>query len=177
MNLLKCFGNAVVFLLAGIASSAWSADYTFNAGALVTGTPYTQIVNHVLPAEPAGTSFIDLFNFQIVGGGTAASSVAVNLNLAPFLNIVNLQMSLYSGQNALGSLLDGPMGSGVTLMANLEPNTDYSLKVSGLTAGSLGGSYSAAIAVVPEAQTWSMILTGLAMVGLVLHRNKHRHSA
>jgi hypothetical protein len=36
----------------------------------------------------------------------------------------------------------------------------------------LGGSYSTAIAVVPEAESWTMMLVGLGMVGMVLRRKK-----
>lgn len=173
---MKCFKwmiNAVFGAWALFVGSAWAIDNTFYAGVLTSAAPYTQIVNHVLPNEPVGTSFADYFNFQIAGGGSA-SSVAVNLNLQPFLNIDNLLLELYSGQNAFGNLLDGPVGSGVTLTANLLTNTDYSLKVTGLTTGSLGGSYTTAIAVVPEAERWSMMLIGLVMVGFVLRRKKMR---
>lgn len=168
---LKLVRNALICLGAGLAGNAWATDQTFSAGVLTPAAPYTQIVNHVLPSEAVGTSFTDFFNFQISDGGNA-SSVAVNLNLQPFLNIDNLLLGLYSGQNASGSLLDGPVGSGVTLTASLLTNTDYSLKVSGLTSGSLGGSYSTAIAVVPEAESWTMMLVGLGMVGMVLRRKK-----
>jgi len=170
MNGLKMLARTVIALLAAVAANtAWATDYTFNLGAWNPSTPYTQIVNHTLPGEPVGTAFVDFFNFQVAGGGSA-SSVAVNLNLDPFLNIANLQLGLYAGQNGLGSLLDGPVGSGVTLTANLLTNTDYSLRVTGVTSGSLGGSYSTAIAVVPEAQTWVMMLLGLGLVGLAWQR-------
>ena len=170
MNGLKMLARTVIALLAAVAANAaWATDYTFNLGVWNPSTPYTQIVNHTLPGESVGTAFVDFFNFQVAGGGNA-SSVAVNLNLDPFLNIANLQLGLYSGQNALGSLLDGPVGSGVTLTANLLTNTDYSLRVTGVTSGSLGGSYSTAIAVVPEAQTWVMMLLGLGLVGSAWQR-------
>ncbi len=169
INVFRWVRNSALCLWAGLAGNAWATDQVFNAGVLTTVAPYTQIVNHVLPSEAIGTAFVDFFNFQISDGGNA-SSVAVNLNLQPFLNIDNLELSLYAGQNAFGSLLDGPVGSGVTLTASLLTNTDYSLKVSGLTSGSLGGSYSTAIAVVPEAESWTMTLIGLGMVGIVLQR-------
>lgn len=168
--------NAVLCLWAGLAGNAWATDQVFDAGVLTSLAPYTQIVNHVLPNEALGTAFVDFVNFKIADGANT-SSVAVNLNLQPFLNIDNLLLSLYSGQNATGSLLEGPVGSGVTLVSSLLTNTDYSLQITGLTSGSLGGSYSTAIAVVPEADAWAMMLIGLGMVGFVLRRNARALSA
>lgn len=169
---LKLFRNTVLCLWAGTAGNAWANNQIFNVGVLTTAVPYTQLVDHPLALEVAGTAFVDFFNFQIADGGSA-SSVAVNLNLKPFLNIDNLQLGLYTGQNALGSLLDGPVGSGVTLTASLLTHTNYSLKISGTATGSAGGSYSTAIAVVPEAESWTMMLVGLGLLGLVL-RHKTR---
>ncbi|MBI5750765.1 MAG: PEP-CTERM sorting domain-containing protein [Hydrogenophilales bacterium] len=154
----------------GASAGAWATDYTFNVGTLVSGTPYTQVVNHVLPAEPVGTTFMDIFNFQI-GSVTGASSIAVNLNLVPFLNIDNLQLGLYSEQNALWS---GLVGSGVTLSSYLLTNTNYYLKITGTTSGTLGGAYTTAISAVPEAESWAMMLAGLGLVGFALRRNNRR---
>lgn len=172
MNCLKNLARALFVLLTAMAAnSAWATDYTYNLGAWNPSMPYTQLVQHTLPGEPVGTAFTDFFNFQIASG-TGASGVAVNLYLDPFLNIDFLQLGLYSGQNGLGSLLDGPVGSGVTLTANLLTNTDYSLKITGITSGSSGGAYSTAIAAVPEADTWAMMLVGLGMLGVVLLRKR-----
>lgn len=153
----------------GFVGAAQATDYTTNVGVIAPNTPYTQVMNHLAPVEPMGTSFMDLFNFQV--GGSGFSSVAVNLALSPYLNISNLQLGLYSGQNALGGLLVGPVGSGVTLSQMLMTNTDYSLKVTGVTSGTLGGSYTLAIAAVPEAQNWLMMLSGLSMLGLIAWRS------
>jgi hypothetical protein len=153
----------------GFAASAGATDYTTNMGTIAPNTPYTQIVNHLAPAEPMGTSFMDLFNFQV--GGSGFSSVAVNLDLSPYLDIPDLALALYSGQNAVGSLLAGPVASGVTLSYMLMTNTDYSLKVTGQTAGSLGGSYTLGVAAaVPEANSWLTMLAGLALVGFAASR-------
>jgi len=177
MTVLRMMAKAAIALLAALAgNSVWASDYTFNLGAWNPATPYTQLVNHVLPDEPLGTAFTDFFNFQVADSGSA-SSVAVNLNLDPFLNIDFLQLGLYSGQNGSGSLLNGPVGSGVTLTANLLTNTDYSLKISGVTSGSLGGAYSTAIAAVPEADTWAMMMVGLGMVGVALQRKRKLFAA
>lgn len=159
------FGAAAI----SVAGVAGATDYTTNVGMIAANTPYTQIVNHLAPAEPLGTSFMDMFNFQV--GGSGFSSVAVNLDLSPYLGIPDLALALYSGQNAVGSLLAGPVGSGVTLSYMLMTNTDYSLKVTGQTAGTLGGSYTLGIAAaVPEADSWVMMLAGLAVVGFAVGR-------
>lgn len=152
----------------GLAGLAGATDYTTNVGTIAANTPYTQIVNHLAPAELMGTSFMDMFNFQV--GGSGFSSVAVSLDLNPYLDIPNLALALYSGQNAVGSLLAGPVASGVTLSYMLMTNTDYSLKVTGQTAGALGGSYTLGIAAVPEADSWMMMLAGLAVTGFVARR-------
>jgi hypothetical protein len=155
----------------GFAASAQATDYTYSVGTIAAATPYTQLVNHLVSdGEPVGTSFMDLFNFQVAG--TGVSSVAVNLDLSPFLSIPDLQLGLYSGQNALGSLLAGPVSSGVTLTQMLMTNTDYSLKVNGTTAGLAGGSYTLGIAAqVPEADNWLTMLAGIAIVGLMARRS------
>lgn len=159
-------GLAAVAMI--FTASAGATNYTTNVGTVAPATPYTQTINHLAPAEPVGTSFIDVFNFQV--GGAGFSSVAINLDLSPYLTIPNLALSLYAGQDALGSLLAGPVSAGVTLSYMLMTNTDYSLKVTGQTAGTLGGSYSLAIAAVPEADALPMLVAGLALVGLMARR-------
>ena len=176
MKLSGLWQKMAVLMLAvsgvGASGGAWATDYTFNAGTLVSGSPYIQVVNHLAPAEPVGTTFMDFFNFQI-GSGSGTSSVAVNLNLVPFLNIANLQLGLYTGQNALWA---GPVGGGVTLSSNLLTNTNYFLKITGTTSGTLGGAYTTAISAVPEAESWVMMLAGLGLVGFVLRRNNRRQA-
>lgn len=171
MKQSKRWKKWVVSLLAvsamGASVCAQAADYVFEAGTLDTDTPYTQLVTHLAPIEPVGTFFMDIFNFQI-SDGTGTSSVAVNLALEPFFDITGLQLSLYSGEGALWS---GPVGDSVTLSSNLMTNTDYYLKITGTTSGALGGAYSTAIAVlVPEADSWAMMLAGLGLVGFALRR-------
>lgn len=171
-----------VLVISGAVASggAGAVDNTFEVGTIYSGTPFTDLVEHTTATEPVGTFFTDSFNFQI-GDGVAASSVVVDLELAPYLNIDGLHIWLFSGTDAaLGELLSDPVGADTTLTVSLMTNTDYTLIVSGTTSGILGGAYSTAIAVdgmasaVPEAESWVMMVAGLGMVGFALRRSSRR---
>lgn len=163
---------AMASLLA-MSSPAFALDVTTNVGLLQSyaNSTYIGIISHVAPAEPTGTAFTDYFNFST--SGTGGSSVATQLVLGNFLDINNLQVSLFNGTApVVGTLVAGPVGSGVTLNAVLTANAPYTLQVTGTTSGLVGGSYSAAISAVPEADTYAMMLAGLGLIGYSMKRRK-----
>lgn len=160
-----------------MSSPAFSLDVTTNVGLLqnYANDTYIGIINHLAPGEPSGTTFTDYFNFSTSGVG--GSSVATQLVLGNFLDISNLQVSLFNGTApVVGTLVAGPVGSGVTLNAVLTANAPYTLQVTGTTSGLFGGSYSAAISAVPEADSYAMMLAGLGLIGYTIARRK-QHSA
>lgn len=168
------FGRLAFATMAALSVPAYAMDITTNVGVLQTYTnsTYVGIINHLAPAEPVGTFFTDHFNFSTTG--STGSSVATELVLGTFLDITNLQVRLFNGTGPalLGTLVAGPVGSGVTLYASLVPNSAYSLQITGTTSGAFGGSYSLAISAIPEADSVAMILAGLGLVGYVVRRNR-----
>lgn len=166
----KSLGAAV---LLAASSPLYALDITTNVGLLesYTNSTFITIINHLTPVEPVGTMFTDHFNFSTSGAG--GSSVATELVLGNFLDITNLQVTLFNGTApVVGTLVAGPVGSGVTLTAVLTANAPYTLQVTGTTAGQFGGSYSAAISAVPEAQTSVLMLAGLGLLGWTIARRK-----
>lgn len=170
----KLFVKTVLVASLVLGSGASHAiDVVTNVGSLQTyaNDTYIGFVNHIAPSEPTGTVFSDYFNFST--NGTGGSSVATTLTLSNVLDITGLSVSLYNGTGSanVGSLVAGPVGSGITINAVLTASAPYTLKISGTTSGSIGGSYSTAISAVPEAKTYAMMLAGLAFVGFMARRN------
>lgn len=171
-SLAKAFAAGLVCLA---SHAVHATDNVISVGLLenYTNATYIGLINHTTPGESSGTFFTDYFNFSTSGSG--GSSVATTLTLGDFLDIDNLTVTLYdgTGSSMLGSIVAGPVASGITLNAVLTPNQPYALVVSGTTSGSFGGSYSAAISAVPEASTYAMLLAGLGLVGFSAGRRKH----
>ncbi|MGO9443584.1 MAG: FxDxF family PEP-CTERM protein [Thiobacillaceae bacterium] len=174
MNAVKCLFSrvAVTAFLALGSGVAGATNVVTDVGALESyaNDTYIGLISHVPPSDPRGTAFTDYFNFYT--SSSNASSVATTLTLSNILEINGLAVSLYNGtgSGSVGSLVAGPVGSGVTISASLTADAPYTLEVSGTTAGPSGGSYSTAISAVPETNTWTLMLAGLGLVGLRMRR-------
>lgn len=107
-------------------------------------------------------SFDNSYTFDIAEA-SGFSAAALNLDFTTFANIADFNMSLWQGSTNLGS---GTIFS----YSNLASGS-YALNLTGNT-GTAGGFYAgvAMLAPVPEASTWLMMLAGISLVGLALHR-------
>lgn len=155
----------VVTLGVGLSGHAMAASYSVGT---VGATPY---VNFASIAGPS-VSFADTYSFDIPLGFHATALSLQNHPLAfhtPFslsvLDIGGLSMDIYDSSNAL-------VAGSVTSYSGVLATGSYSANVFGLTSGVSGGAYSFAIAAVPEAETWAMMLAGLGMVGVVMFRRR-----
>lgn len=107
-------------------------------------------------------SFINSYTFDITDT-SGFGAAALNLDFTTFASIAGFNMSLWQGSTNLanGTIFNYPnLGSG-----------SYALNITGNT-GASGGFYAgvAMLAPVPEASTWLMMLAGISLVGLALHR-------
>ena len=118
----------------------------------------------------SGSIFSDTYNFQLTNPGSV-TGLAVSLNIGSFFNISNFTAELYSGSTLLGSIV----GATPTTFSNLAAG-NYALNVFGNPTGSLGGTYSGALAAVtapvPEPETYAMMIAGLVAVGFLAGRRK-----
>lgn len=143
-------------------------------------------------AADTTNTFSDRFLFNLTGNysssGTVTSTflstspvqdlVITNYSLVKYDPVTNAVLSTINGTNALGS------GAGT--------NDYWSFNTAGLTAGSYyiaidgvvqgagGGTYASdlnlAIAPVPEAETYAMMVAGLGLLGFVARRKKSKQA-
>ncbi len=107
-------------------------------------------------------SFSNSYTFDITDT-SAFGAAALNLDFTTFASIADFNMSLWQGST---NLANGTIFSYSSL-----PSGSYALNLTG-NAGASGGFYAgvAMLAPVPEASTWLMMLAGISLVGLALHR-------
>jgi hypothetical protein len=162
-------------LLAAVAAVANAADVnramTINFTSPEDAVGFSDSFKKAL----AGKTFLDSFGFTIgtssmLGGALTSKAIGnVDLDISSF--------NLYSGSTLVASGMQESTGSfdSWSLTAyNLMPGT-YSLQVGG-KIGAGGGAFggSAAIAPVPEPETWSMLIGSLAVLGIVGWRRRPR---
>ncbi len=161
------------------------ADSIFSIPSPISVIPYTNVVTvaagsvFTLPNFGATQfNFTDTYNFSVVANQTlAATTVTVNLDLGNLaFHISNLKLDLFT---LGGTWLDGDIVSNandlsVSINSVLAPG-DYQFKVRGFADGTLTnqGIYTFAVAAVPEADTWAMLLAGLGLVGYTARRRTH----
>jgi hypothetical protein len=114
----------------------------------------------------ASGSFLDTFNFTIdaahqmfTGSAVAFSPTGVD---ATQTHVTDLQFQLF---DSTGSLLF----TGVNLQSALTPG-DFSLKVSGIADGPVGGGFELSVAANPEPAEWMLLLAGLMVAGFIARR-------
>jgi hypothetical protein len=136
-------------------------------------------------ASTAGTTFSDIFTFNIGTPFDVASSVTSSyLNTPLTKDLLITGFSLYRYDPAtmavLGTAIAGinetgfgshPTDSWSLSTYNLT-NGSYALKVDGRVLGAGGGAFGGDLVVsaVPEPQSWAMLLAGLGMVGMAARR-------
>ncbi|MBI3043020.1 MAG: FxDxF family PEP-CTERM protein [Betaproteobacteria bacterium] len=173
MNLIKNLLVAVA--AAGFVGSAHATDKTFDLGTLsptvAERTDFYSASGVSLPY-----SFMDVFNFTVDANYRTLTGSAVKYTPSGFdarlTNISDLKFELFSGSDALGTLLGTDWsldGSRIDLKAHLDPG-DFSARISGTADGELGGGFYFSVAAVPEPAEWMLLLSGLVIVGFMARR-------
>lgn len=120
-------------------------------------------------------SFSDIFNFSIGAEhqGFAGSAVGLAPDGTPTIGSVNnLTLTVFAGSDATGPVqgtVTSANGSLIDLSGALAEGA-YSLRVSGIANGALGGGYALSVSAAPEPAAWAMLLAGLVLVGFVARR-------
>ncbi len=160
---------AAALVLGALAGTSHAAN--FLVGELPTAPA---VYSNTVTLAPG--AFLDTYTFLFPAAGASASSSAVAVNLQSFLNISNLQVSLFDAGNNL--LAQGGVGvSSVLFDVPLVGGNAYWYMVTGTATGSLGGAYSfiTSAAPVPEPETYAMMLAGLGVVGFLALRRRNTH--
>jgi len=138
-----------------------------------------QSVEFNIPIKDFAGGFTDVFTFEFFPtvpccSDAAATSVHVQLSGTPDISfngvLLNGVAGTFSNSGLVSSFLVGPVA--------FDPanNPAYVLSVSGVAAagGTYGGSLN--VAVVPEPETYLMMLAGLTAVGFVAARRRRRRN-
>lgn len=129
---------------------------------------------------PDGGPFQDFLRFQLGADASGIQATQVSIQLGSFLNIAGLTGRLFADFYTQGNFPAppptqlGPTVSGNNVAFNIGPLAPgkYTFVYEGNATGSSGGSYLAAVAAVPEAHEWAMMLSGLGMVAFVVSRRR-----
>lgn len=166
----------------GMSSGAYAAvnnlalTDTFNLGSFGAPTTYADgfsvasagTINHSL-------TFTILTNLY---AGSGVSDIPLSLTIGQtttaITNINNLSAQIFDSSNTLyASFVSGGDADHLTLPANSYfAAGNYTLKIGGTATGSAGGMYTVAAVttLVPEPETWGMMLIGVGLVGMRLRQ-------
>jgi len=175
---------AALAMLLGLSVAGSAQAVTYNIGVL-GAVPYINTATVV-----AGTNFTlsntgstqynfdDRYNFSIVGSpSVAGTAVTVNLDLGSSgYSISNLRMDLFDAGNLWqdGDMVTDAADASVSVLTPLAAG-NYYFKIRGTADGmsTSSGIYTfTTAAVVPEADTYAMLLAGLGLVGYTVSRRK-----
>jgi hypothetical protein len=158
MNLLKKLALALA------ASAAWmgSAQATTDLGIL------SPSVQQETEFYAAGSTFADIYSFTVGAEYQTVYASAVGTS-AEQTSTSNLMLTVYSTDGSVIGQASSSNGSMIDLSGALLSGA-YSLTVSGIADGSLGGGYQLSVAAVPEPAEWAMLLAGLAVLGFIAKR-------
>jgi hypothetical protein len=166
MKLSKLFASV---LLAAAAASGSAADLNRTT---VIDLSSESTFGGSFAAGNAGKTFLDIFNFAIDGTSNVGSSLTSKLSGGHDLDITSF--GLYSGNNLI--MAGRQESTGATESWSLDAIApvagNYSLRIGGTVLGNLkvafvGDGY---VTAVPEPETWTMLLGGLALVGFAARR-------
>jgi hypothetical protein len=158
MNYAKFFTGA---LLAVAAVSAGAADLNRTT---IIDLSQDNTFGHSFTGGNAGKSFLDIFIFTIDGTSNVGSSLTSKLSGGHNLDITSF--GLYSGTNLIMATESWSLDALAPAPGN------YSLQVGGKVIGNLGVAFTGDgyVTAVPEPETWTMLLGGLALVGFLARR-------
>lgn len=164
MNLLKHL--LVLVSAAAMMGPAQVRANTYNMGTLLP-TIQEQSSLFVL-----GGSFVDVYNFTIGAENQTLVTSAVSYSPTGTGIVSDLTLTLYGGADGTGSVLGSVSSSNGSYIdySNVLAAGNFSVKVSGLADGLLGGGYNFSISAVPEPSEWMMLLAGLVVVGFMARR-------
>jgi MYXO-CTERM domain-containing protein len=122
---------------------------------------------------PSGSSFADIFNFSIAADqhtflGSAGSFTPEGTS-AEATHVSNLTLSVFDASGSEVGSVTSSNGTTINLSGVLTEGT-YSLKISGVADGSLGGGYQFSVSAAPEPAGWAMLLAGLVVVTFMARR-------
>lgn len=158
MDLLKKLAVVVV-----VASAGWMGFV--QATTLGTLSPTVQQETQFYAA---GTTFADIYNFTVGAEYQTVFASAVETS-AEQTSVSNLTLTFYSADGSVIGEASSSNGSAIDLSGAFLSGA-YSVGVSGMADGSLGGGYQFSIAAVPEPAEWMMLLAGLAVLGFIAKR-------
>ena len=154
----------------GVMGSAQAQAQTTDLGTL--SPTVTQETNYY----QSGSSFADIYNFTV---GTEYQTVLASTasytpegTSADATHVSNLTFTLYDSSGSELGTLSSSTGNTIDYSSFLVSG-NYSLQVSGIADGSVGGGYSLSIAAIPEPAGWVTLVCGLAIV-LFMARRKAR---
>lgn len=178
-------------MLAGAAfvTQAASAQNITPTGPLTTVSDgaggFNAFFGDTFTAAQAGTSFTDIFTFNVATPFDAAGSVTssyLNTPLTKDLLITGMNLYRYdpATDTIIGSAISGVNNTGFgnhptdswSLEAFGLQSGAYALRIDGQVVGAGGGAFAGdfTISPVPEPATWGMLLAGLGIVGAAMGR-------
>ena len=138
-------------------------------GALAAQGPFNDIFTFSLPAN--GGSGYSVTNFTLLPG-------VYNTMLASLVLVYNPDGILSNADDLplANSTMMMPGGGSLALAFPSSPAGFYYLTVMGIANGQLGGIYNGAIsvAVVPEPETYALMLGGLGLIGFMAARRRRQ---
>jgi hypothetical protein len=175
-KIVRCSLLAATIGLALNATSAMALESKIGDAEMFSSTTSAGVINIDFSGGynggSTGVNFADSFSFSLPKTSDLSGFLGpLNLRFAGFSaqNISNLTLSLFkTGTNT-------PIGSGNSFTVLTQPSGNYSGVITGtILAGKNGGYYgnvTASVSPVPESETYLMMLTGLAVLGVAATRS------
>lgn len=196
MNIKRTLGSTAVALALSVSGFAYAGsgflDSVFLSGddgtagnayqmGVLTIAPKTLFVQ--LPSAPWGgpSSFFEEFaEFSapaLSGGSAAANTYILTFNNVDTNRIDNLFVELWQG--APHPFGFGPVatfsGNNTTVSFALVSGGNYHFDISGqFGPNATGGQYSLSVGLIPEPETYAMLLAGLGLMGFVARRRQRK---